>query len=100
MQGIAVLKSIEKTEDNGGNENKAKKYMKQNIQVWHFVIYVFTSLIAIITGAMMMSSMYTNHEERIKHLEEFKVDMKQDIKDIKTDQGKILILLQNKQDRK
>lgn len=64
--------------------------MKQNIQVWHFVIYVFTSLIAIITGAMMMSSMYTNHEERIKHLEEFKIDMKQDIKDIKTDQGKIL----------
>jgi hypothetical protein len=33
-------------------------------------------------------------------LEEFKIDMKQDIKDIKTDQGKILILLQNKQDRK
>ena len=49
---------------------------------------------------MCIRDRYTNHEERIKHLEEFKVDMKQDIKDIKTDQGKILILLQNKQDRK
>jgi Tfp pilus assembly protein PilN len=97
MQGIAVSKNIEKTED---DENKTKKPMKQHIQVWHFVIYVFTSIAAVVTGAMMISSMYTNHEERIKHLEEFKIDMKQDIKDIKTDQGKILILLQNKQDRK
>lgn len=99
MQVIAVLKK-EKEEYNGYNENKIKKQMKGYIQVWHFIIYIFTSIAAIVTGAMMISSMYTNHEERIKHLEEFKVDMKQDIKDIKTDQGKILILLQNKQDRK
>jgi hypothetical protein len=62
MQGIAVSKNIEKTED---DENKTKKPMKQHIQVWHFVIYVFTSIAAVVTGAMMISSMYTNHEERI-----------------------------------
>ena len=74
--------------------------MKQPVQVWQFVLSIGTTLVAIITGAMMLSSMYTNHEERLKHLEEFKTDIKSDIKEIKGSQEKILIILENKQDRK
>lgn len=97
MQDITVLKSIKETTI---RESKPTPPMKQPAQVWQFVLSISTTVAAIVTGAMMLSSMYTNHEERIKHLEEFKTEMKSDIKEIRDDQEKILILLQNKQDRK
>ena len=43
---------------------------------------------------------YENHEVRINQLEADKKEMRDDIKDIKRSNEQILILLQNKEDRK
>lgn len=84
-----------------------KMEMKKPVELWQMVIGLITFAIGLGTIAVNTSNQLTNHESRLRSLETAtdkimmrfdKVDEKQDKQDEKTTQ--ILILLQNKQDRK
>ena len=85
--------------------------MRKAVELWQVLI----AAIMMLLGMWGTASMYTarieekatqsatsieNHEQRIKQLEADRSELKQDIKDVKQGNQQILILLQNKQDRK
>lgn len=85
--------------------------MKNNVQWWQLIVAV----LAVMISTFGIVSMYANriedrsekaaavtenHEQRIKQLEADRLEMKADMKEIKSMQYQILILLKDKQDRK
>lgn len=85
--------------------------MKKNVEWWHFVI----GLLGVMVSVWIALNMYfkdveatakesatkvENHEQRIKQLESDRAEIKSDLRDIKKSQQDILILLQNKADRR
>lgn len=96
------------------NENEVKK----PLEVWQGIVGFFVVLSIVIglygsqiTSAKAAATTQENHELRIKQLEADRLEMKQDIKEIRSSQlsdGKdtrksletITILLKDKQDRK
>lgn len=85
--------------------------MKKNVEWWQFVV----ALLGVAVSVWVTLNMYfkdvestakesatkvENHEQRIKQLEYDRAEIKQDLRDIKQSQQEILILLQNKADRK
>ena len=80
---------------------------KQVEQTWHSKASLVILLLTILGGYYALTSKfeddgkkYENHEVRIGQLEADKKEMRDDIKDIKRSNEQILILLQNKADRK
>jgi len=81
--------------------------MKEPVEGWKFLVSIVGLLATIITGYMSISQkiideakVKENHEVRIHYLEEDRNELKSDIKETKSQTTQILILLQNKQDRK
>ena len=85
--------------------------MKKNVEWWHFLI----GLLGVMVSVWIALNMYfkdveanakenatkvENHEQRIKQLESDRAEIKQDLREIKQSQQEILILLQNKADRR
>jgi len=105
MQELTLSKSIKKTEKNNYHP------MTKNVQWWHLFLSFIGTVIAI-WGFYYMATkrieekaeekarVFENHEQRIKFLEEQSLEYKEDGKQMKDDIRQILILLQNKQDRK
>ena len=85
--------------------------MTKNVQWWHLFLSFIGTVIAI-WGFYYMATqriedkaeekakLFENHEQRIKFLEETSAEDKEDRRQMKGDIRQILILLQNKQDRK
>jgi len=80
---------------------------KQVEQSWQSKTSLVVLLLTILGGYYALTSKfeedgkkYENHEVRIGQLENDKKEMRDDIKDIKRSNEQILILLQNKADRK
>jgi hypothetical protein len=80
---------------------------KQVEQTWHSKASLVILLLTILGGYYGLTGKfeedgkkYENHEVRIGQLEADKKEMRDDIKDIKKTNEQILILLQNKEDRK
>ena len=80
---------------------------KQVEQSWQSKTSLVVLLLTILGGYYALTSKfeedgkkYENHEVRINQLEADKKEMRDDIKDIKRSNEQILILLQNKADRK
>ena len=80
---------------------------KQVEQTWHSKASLVILLLTILGGYYGLTDKfeedgkkYENHEVRIGQLEADKKEMRDDIKDIKKTNEQILILLQNKADRK
>lgn len=85
--------------------------MKKNVEWWHLILTALALMVAV-WGAMSMyfkdvensakesATKVENHEQRIKQLEYDRAEIKQDLREIKQSQQEILILLQNKADRK
>lgn len=81
--------------------------MKKPVELWQMIIGLITFGIGLATIAINVSNKITNHESRIQTLERVmdKVDLKLDAIGVKQDKQdekttQILIILQNKQDRK
>jgi len=85
--------------------------MRKAVELWQVVIALLGLLVAIWGAAEMYSAKFEakaaanatqveNHEQRIKQLEADRTEFKTDIKDIKSTQYQILLLLKDKQDRK
>lgn len=80
---------------------------KQVEQSWQSKTSLVVLLLTILGGYYALTNKfeedgkkYENHEVRINQLEADKKEMRDDIKDIKRSNEQILILLQNKADRK
>jgi len=80
---------------------------KQVEQTWHSKASLIIVILTILGGYYGLAGKfeddgkkYENHEVRIGQLENDKKEMRDDIKDIKRSNEQILILLQNKADRK
>lgn len=80
---------------------------KQVEHSWQSKTSLIVLLLTILGGYYALTSKfeedgkkYENHEVRIGQLESDKKEMRDDIKDIKRSNEQILILLQNKADRK
>jgi len=80
---------------------------KQVEQTWHSKASLVIVILTILGGYYALTGKfeddgkkYENHEVRIGQLEADKKEMRDDIKDIKRSNEQILILLQNKEDRK
>lgn len=80
---------------------------KQVEQSWQSKTSLIVLLLTILGGYYALTSKfeedgkkYENHEVRIGQLENDKKEMRDDLKDIKRSNEQILILLQNKADRK
>jgi hypothetical protein len=80
---------------------------KQVEQTWHSKASLVILLLTILGGYYGLTGKfeddgkkYENHEVRIGQLEADKKEIRDDIKDIKRSNEQILILLQNKEDRK
>ena len=80
---------------------------KQVEQTWHSKASLVIVILTILGGYYALTGKfeddgkkYENHEVRIGQLEADKKEMRDDIKDIKRSNEQILILLQNKADRK
>ena len=95
---------------NSTNETNSED-MNKNVQWKQFVVAVFAVIIStwgivymytrdLQNDARTNATQVENHEQRIKQLENDRQELKADIKDIKQSQQQVLILLQNKQDRK
>lgn len=107
MQGIAVSKSIINTDY---KENKIQK-MTKPVQWWHLFLSFIGTMVGI-AGFYMMATktmeekteekakLFENHEQRIKFIEQSMQEYREDKKEMKSDIKQILIILQNKQDRK
>lgn len=81
--------------------------MKKPIELWQAILYTIGTTIAVISIAINVSNKLTDQEARIRALESSidkimqrfdKIEQKQDQHNEKTQE--ILIILQNKQDRK
>lgn len=87
--------------------HEISKDMKKPIELWHLFVGIASVLVAC-WGIVYMANKdniqaaqkVENHEQRIKQLESDRQELKADIKDIKQSQQQVLILLQNKADRK
>jgi hypothetical protein len=80
---------------------------KQVEQTWHSKASLVIVLLTILGSYYALTGKfeddgkkYENHEVRIGQLEADKKEIRDDIKDIKRSNEQILILLQNKEDRK
>lgn len=74
--------------------------MDRSIKVWHLVI-----ALAALFGSMVSAWVSLNKDQaatnvRLEILERDKQELKNDVKDIKSQNTQILVILQNKQDRK
>ena len=85
--------------------------MRKAVELYQVIIGLIGLLIAIWGAAEMYSAKFEakaaanatqveNHEQRIKQLEADRNEFKSDIKDIKSTQYQILLLIKDKQDRK
>jgi len=85
--------------------------MRKAVELYQILIALAGLLLAIWGAAEMYSAKFEakatqsatqveNHEQRIKQLESDRNEFKTDIKDIKSTQYQILLLLKDKQDRK
>ncbi len=85
--------------------------MQAQVKLWQLIAAVLGTVATMLTIIFMFTNRMEsaaktteNHEIRIESLEkqnnEFRIEYKSDIKDLKSGQQEILILLQNKQDRK
>ncbi len=85
--------------------------MRKAVEFWQILVALAGLLVAIWGAAEMYSAKFEakaaanatqveNHEQRIKQLEADRNEFKTDIKDIKSTQYQILLLLKDKQDRK
>ena len=86
---------------------EATAIQKQVEQTWQSKTSLIVLLLTILGSYYALTSKfedegkkYENHEVRIGQLEADKKEMRDDIKDIKKTNEQILILLQNKADRK
>ena len=84
-----------------------KEEMKKPLEVWHLFVGIAGVLVAC-WGIVYMANKdnvaaaqkVENHEVRLTQLENDRQELKNDIKEIKQSQEQMLIILQNKQDRK
>jgi hypothetical protein len=85
--------------------------MQAQVKVWQLIAAVISTIATMLTVVFMFTNRMEaaaktteNHEIRIGSLEkqnnEFRQEYKMDIRELKDGQQEILILLQNKQDRK
>ena len=81
--------------------------MQAQVKVWQLITAVLSTIAAMLTIVFMFTNRMEasaktteNHELRIGVLEREQQEYKADIKEIKASQQEILIILQNKQDRK
>lgn len=81
--------------------------MQAQVKVWQLITAVLSTIAAMLTIVFMFTNRMEasaktteNHELRIGVLEREREEYKADIKEIKASQQEILIILQNKQDRK
>ncbi len=85
--------------------------VKKHVELWQLVIAILAVVVSVITFTSMMTAsvrdesaknaaLTENHELRLKQLEFDRTEIKQDIKDMKSDIRETLLILRDKADRK